>query len=210
MGYKKLDEYNKKYGEIPKDFYDRFLYLMSDININKSDITKLKKEIKRALRVNTESITFIFYFTPQATPRARYSRFTKAFYVKNVLNYNEVFGKFIKDCEDIDFKITTPCEFKCITYFPVPNNMSKVDKLLAELRLIKHVSKPDWDNLGKTYSDMIQKHLLIDDALIYKGTTEKYYSIKPRIEITIDFMTDYDSSYNKNKIKKWSSYKDEQ
>ena len=64
------------------------------------------------------------------------------------------------------------------------------------------MSKPDWDNLAKTYSDMIQDVILDDDAYIVEGTSMKYYSWKPRIEITIQYMDDYDSDFNRNKILK--------
>ena len=206
MSKKRLDEYNKKYGHIPKNFSERFIHLLDELKIKQSELPLLKQSVKKALRVEYERISFVFYFVPQATPRARYSRFTKAFYVKNALDYNKLFGEFVESNEFIDFKISTPCEFTCITYSPMPEGMNKIEKLLAELSLIKCISKPDWDNLGKTYSDMVQKHLLIDDCLIYKGTTEKYYSTRPRIEITIDYMVEHDSKYNRNKVKKWKSY----
>lgn len=48
---------------------------------------------------------------------------------------------------------------------------------------------------------MIQGLLLYDDSLVIKGVSEKRYSIKPRIEITISYMEDYDSAFNKKKIK---------
>ena len=54
--------------------------------------------------------------------------------------------------------ITTACKFYCDCYFPIPKSMTKNEKLRAELKLVNHLSKPDWDNLGKTYSDMIQKY----------------------------------------------------
>ena len=58
------------------------------------------------------------------------------------------------------------------------------------------------DNLIKTYTDMLKGALLYDDSIIYKGVSEKYYSVKPRIEITIQYMTDFDSDFNKKKILK--------
>ena len=64
------------------------------------------------------------------------------------------------------------------------------------------VSKPDWDNLAKAYCDMIQGIILYDDSLVVDGLSQKRYSTKPRIEIEISYMTDYDSQFNKNKILK--------
>lgn len=206
MSNKKITEYENKYGSIPKSFNERFLYLIQSLKLKDNDVSKLKKSIKRILSIKKKEITFIFYFTPQATPRPRYSRFSKVFYVKNALNYNDIFGQFIDSCSDINFKIITPCEFECKTFAPIPDQMSKNDKLLAELSLITNISKPDWDNLGKTYSDMVQKHLILDDSLIYKGIVEKHYSVKPRIEIRIKYLNEFDSKYNERKVKGWSVY----
>ena len=208
MGNKKITEYQNKYGDIPKNFNERFMLLLNSLNITKKDFNKLKKSIYDILSIKQNEINLIFYFIPQATPRPRYSKFSKVFYVKNAMNYNEVFGQFVESCEDIRCKIITPCTFECRTYMPIPDQMNKTEKLLAELSLIPNISKPDWDNLGKTYSDMVQKHLILDDSLIYKGTTEKAYSSKPRIEITIKYLNEFDSKYNERKVKGWSTYRD--
>jgi Holliday junction resolvase RusA-like endonuclease len=92
------------------------------------------------------------------------------------------------------------------TYHPVPSNMTRIEKILAELRLIYPISKPDFDNLAKTYADMVQKYLLLDDSLVIQAIQKKRYSCKPRIEIKFKFMTKYDCKYNKRKIESWTSY----
>lgn len=199
MSNKKIDEYNKKYSSIPSELQERFIYILKELNIKEKEMDKIKTHIKKILKMKYNTISFVFYFIPQATPRPRYSKFTKSFYVKNALNYNELFKKFIEETSDIEKLIVTPCEFDCKTYFSTPSSMNRVEKVVAELGLIKNIRKPDWDNLGKTYSDMIQKHLVADDSLIYKGTVEKLYSSKPRIEITIRYMEDFDSKFNEMK-----------
>lgn len=201
MSNKKIEEYLHKYGDIPSNLNDRLSYLLKSLKIKDKDIPEIRKRIKHITGIKYDEMSFVFYFTPQATPRPRYSRFTGAFYVKNHLNYGDIFKKFLDD-NKVTFKIDTPCEFYCKTYSPIPNSMNRIEKILAELGLIKHASKPDWDNLAKTYCDMIQKHLITDDSIIYKGCLEKLYSSKPRIEIRIRFMTEYDSKYNENKLTK--------
>lgn len=206
MRSKKIDEYNDKYGNISNNLNERLNYLFERGKFDNNLLSKIRYMINRNLKLKFKSLTFVFYFIPQATPRPRSSRFSKVFYVKNAINYNELFGNFVKSCEEIDFKISTPCKFITKTYAPTPSSMSKEESILAELELIKNISKPDWDNLGKTYSDMVQKHLIIDDSLIFDGRVQKFYSIKPRIEITIEYMEDYDSEYNKRKVRKWKCY----
>ena len=80
--------------------------------------------------------------------------------------------------------------------------MKKHEKILAEMGLIRPISKPDFDNLAKTYSDMIQGTVMTDDALIVEGISRKYYSCKPRIEIIIEYMDEIDSDYNKKKTER--------
>lgn len=202
MKNKYIKEYDNKYGDIPNDFTERFLYLINILNIKKCQINKLKYEILKSSSIKYKEFSFIFYFTPQATPRPRYSKFTKSFYIKNKLDYNKIFKEFMEVVDMDIFPIITPCEFYCTSYFPIPSSMNKVEKIMAELGFIHHIGKPDFDNVAKTYADMIQKHLIYDDALIYKGIIEKRYSIKPRVEITIRYMETFDSKYNRKKADK--------
>jgi len=167
MNNKYVKEYNDKYGDIPNEFMDRFIYLINLLKIKMSDVDKIKKLIQKNLKIK----------------------------------YNEVFGRYVKSINTGQFPIKTPCEFYCKAYLPIPSSMNRFEIILAELGLIHHMSKPDFDNLAKTYSDMIQKHLIQDDAIIYKGVIEKHYSIKPRIEISIRYMEEFDSKFNKRKMK---------
>ena len=205
---KKLREYINKYGLISKDFNERFTYLIKELKITISDIENIKKKILNIINAKWNKIDLVFYFIPQATPRPRYSNFTKAFYVKNAFNYNNLFKDFINQSEDLKDLITTPCRFYCDIFLPTPSQMTKIEKILCELKLLYAISKPDWDNIGKTYSDMVQTHLLIEDCLIIDGRVRKFYSIKPRIEIRIEFMNEYDCMFNKKRIEKWKVYTD--
>jgi len=204
---KKFSDYLDKFGDIPKDTYERFTYILSSLKLNKKEYEKLQKNIKKLSNTKWDEFNFIFYFIPQATPRARFSRRTKVFYVKNLYDYNGLFKEFLESTFEMKKIITTSCKFYCDLYFPIPEQMNKVEKILAELRLIRPLSKPDWDNAGKTYSDMVQKHLILDDCLIIDANVRKFYSFKPRIEISIKYMDGYDSKYNKRKVESWNTYK---
>ena len=63
-----------------------------------------------------------------------------------------------------------------------------MNPFLAEIGLHRQVLKPDWDNIGKKYSDMYNANVWIDDALTVTGVVNKYYSILPRIEIKLSFL----------------------
>lgn len=201
-----LKEYNKKYGAIPKDFRDRLLYLIETLNFKDKDVVSLNNAMKKLSKMEYTTYTIVFYFVPKGTPRPRYSGITRMFYVKDAANYKKIFGDFVKYCDDLKDIITTPCIMKTETFSPLPENMTKVEKVLSELKLIHNISKPDFDNLGKTYADMVTDHLILDDSIIYKGIVEKFYSSKPRIEITFKVMDKFDCKYNKRKVEKWKNF----
>lgn len=201
-------EYKKLYGEVPKDLDDRVIGLLKEGNLKNKDLKKLKDRLEDVVSIDYSYLSFVFYFVPKATPRPRLSRFTNTFYVKGAMENSKLFEKYVKSQEDLNFKICTPCEFVCKSYFPIPNGLNRIDRILAELGLIKNIAKPDWDNLGKSHSDMIQKHLILDDSLIYDGRSIKAYSSKPRVEIYIKYMNEFDSNYNRNKVMNWKAFDD--
>ena len=98
--------------------------------------------------------------------------------------------------------------FRVDCYFPTPTSVMKgYEILLAEEGLIRPMITKDWDNLGKTYSDMIQEYLLINDNIICDGSSNKYFSIRPHVDITIQYQEDYDSEYNRRRVENSKSYK---
>ena len=198
---KKIEmDYKKKYGNISKNEVKRMDDLLSSMKMTKKSRDELFPHIKRNLNIEWKRIDFTVYLVPKATPRPRHNIAKNIFYVMGAKDNKDIFKKFIKNYDgDI---ITTPCKFTCLSYLPIPSSMSSVEKILAELGLIRPISKPDFDNLAKTYSDMIQGTLLFDDALIVEGVSKKFYSTKPRIEISIEFMIEQDSLYNKKKMTK--------
>jgi Holliday junction resolvase RusA-like endonuclease len=187
-------EYQQLYGNIPESYEERLEYLLNTLTIkNKSVYDK----IKSIINIKWKSTSFVIYLLPKATPRPRRS-FNGIFYVKGAKDNKDLFRKYIIDINPEI--IYTPIKFSCISYFPIPKSMNSVEKVCAELGFIRPISKPDWDNIGKTYCDMIQDLLIYDDSLIIEGTSKKYYSVKPRIEITLSWMKDFDSDFNKKKM----------
>ena len=54
---------------------------------------------------------------------------------------------------------------------------------------------------------MVQKYLLLNDSLITDGSVKKRYSLKPRVEITITYLLNYDCLYNKRVIENSKAFK---
>ena len=189
-------EYDELYGDIPFTENERVEYLLSQYNIKHCKL-KVYDEINRITKIKWKSLSYVIYLIPKATPRPRTSA-NGIFYVKGAKDNKKFFERYLIN-QDIPL-ITTPTKFHCTTYLPIPSSMNPVEKLLAAMGFIYPASKPDWDNLGKVYCDMIQGLLVYDYSLIIEGISKKSYSIKPLIEIKLSWLEDYDSAYNKKKI----------
>ena len=83
--------------------------------------------------------------------------------------------------------IYTPCDVCVNVYFKPPSSFTINDLFLAEIGLIRPIKKPDWDNIGKKYSDMYNGNIWLDDDLVIDGQVRKWYSILPRVEIDLKY-----------------------
>lgn len=202
-----INIYKNEFGDIPKDSRRRFIELLGDKKIKDKEILEVRKKTKSILTMGWEEIRLVIYLEPKATPRPRISSFG-TFYVKGAKINKNMFRDFMKRNRHLK-TITTACKLTVDTYIPT-KGMNRLDSILAELRMIRPLSKPDWDNLGKTYSDMIvgEDLLLLEDSIIIDGRTRKFYSSKPRVEISIKYQTKYDSKYNKRKVESWKTFKE--
>lgn len=189
-------EYNEKYGDVPKTSVERLNYLIDNMKSKKSLKGRIISEIQRIMNIKWEKFSYVIYMVPKGSPRPRSSK--GHFYVKGAADNKKLFEKFAMEV-DVTM-ITTPCKMIIRSYLPIPTSMKAYEQILAELGYIRPISTPDFDNLAKTYADMIKGTLIYDDALIVKGVSEKFYSVKPRIEIDMYYMEEYDSEYNRKKI----------
>ena len=201
-----LRKYKDEFFYIPDDEYERITNYLKYNNLNKKEIKRLKNRMKEISEIKMNYLKIILNIIPEPTPRPRLSQ-SGIFYVKNSRANNEFVRKMVHNDEELYHFITTPCEFIVHSYFPIPKSFNKVDTILAELGLIDRITIPDWDNLGKTYSDMVQKWILSNDSLIIHGESYKHYSLKPRVEITIAYKEKHTCNHNKKLVEKSSSFK---
>ena len=188
-------EYLDAYGDIPEHATARMEMVYRDAKLRgKDNIIDLMHEINT---IGWKTHSFVIYVVPKGTPRPR-SGANGVFYVKGAKDNHILFKEFAESVGGFE-PIKTACKFECRSYLPIPHSMTKQERVLAELGFIRPISRPDWDNLGKAYCDMIQETLLEDDAQVIEGISKKYYSIKPRVEIDIQYMEDFDSKYNRRK-----------
>lgn len=204
MGKRDDNEYDIRYGSYPNTKEELVEYIKS--NMRASDIREAENRISDIESIPWRSETYIFYIVPKSTPRPRYSGRTRSFYVKDAAYNKKMMEKHIVRSEII----YTRTKFTVTAYLPTPS-CSKKDCLLAEMGLIRPISDPDWDNIGKTYSDMIQGILITNDNIICEGITRKFYSIKPRVEIKLEWQENFDCLFNKRRVtssKIFQGYKD--
>lgn len=195
---KEQKEYIEKYAYIPNDTNGRFDYVM---NLGRSNgKTQILNTIDKIRSIKWKKHSFVIYVVPKGTPRPRSGK-NGVFYVKGAKDNHKLFKEFAESVGGFDL-ITTACKFDCRVYLPIPSSMKLPEKVLAEMGFIRPISKPDWDNLGKAYCDMIQSTLLYDDASVIDGRTRKYYSCKPRVEIDLEYAEEFDSDFNKKKIER--------
>ena len=69
------------------------------------------------------------------------------------------------------------------------------------------VDKPDYDNIGKCYTDIFTGILTADDDIFWHGEIYKWYSLLPRVDITIRYLTKHESDYIYKKLKNRKSIK---
>lgn len=224
----KHEEYIAKYGDIPIGYKDRLTWLYDKLNITESQafqILQKKDQLLDALEYYDTEI--ILFEVPEGSPRPRFRIVNRA-NLSNMAMSNPEFvhvysltGKedntFMRrlmsqeDFNALDSMICTPCIIDIDAFFKTPSYYNKEDTILAEIGLHRPISKPDWDNLGKKYSDMFNANVWLDDTLVIDGSIHRYYSVLPRIEIRLKYLnmvynkhqynsvvkrTDYEESYN--------------
>jgi Holliday junction resolvase RusA-like endonuclease len=206
----KLLDYNSIYNNIPKDDpVERIMYCLGD----RLDVKKVQSIInkKKAILANRSYsyIKLVMYQTPSGSERPRLRRFggMVSTYVPNAKETKEYFRDFIKKFKK-DIKIIhTPIYIKCNSYHPMPDTATVEEQVLFEAKLLPPVTKPDFDNVIKTYTDMMIEVLILDDDLIYKANIEKFYSLLPRLEIWLYYEDSFTSKYVYNKIKGRKTFK---
>lgn len=203
---------------IPKDYQERINWIIDTYKISDAklkDIIDTKNKMLQQMYYMPE-LFVVIYEIPEGSPRPR-ARFIKS-KGNNILanarsnpGFIQVYSitgasdkKFMQEFKtnsDFDFLeslIYTPCSVKYDAYFKTPSIFNSKEKMLAELGMIRPLSKPDFDNVEKKYSDMYTGNIWVDDSIVIESNFNKYYSELPRIEITLRYMN---MLYNKYQYK---------
>lgn len=211
--------YDKLYNHIPKDYDERLEWMVDQFHLNSMKMDSIiGKYNTMKKQLYYKRFFIVLYEIPEGSPRPRF-RLVNRKNLRNIAianpNFIHVYSpvgaedhKFMKqlltkqDFRDYNKLIYTPCIVNYKAFFKTPSSFNSVEKYLAELGVYNPISKPDWDNIGKKYCDMTNENIWVDDRLVIKGTVEKYYSILPRVEITIDYLNMLQNKQQAESLKK--------
>lgn len=211
-------EYEEKYGNIPVDFNERLSYMYDLYNINEKKANEIinKRDGMMSSLYYTQ-FKVILFEEPEGSPRPRFrlvNRFNLLDQAKSNSNFVHVYSVNAKEdsmymkrlmdtgLNELEHIIHTPCIVDYNIYMRTPSVFNITDTFLSELGLIRPICKPDWDNIGKKYSDMYNSNVWLDDTLVISGSVNKYYSILPRVEIDLRYLNTLYNKYQYNKISK--------
>lgn len=130
---------------------------------------------------------------PLAAKRPRSGKFGN-FYVPDAAKNKRELRKILQDQIKLNELIKTEIHLKINTYHPIPKSFSDTDTILAEKGVIRPSVKPDPDNIAKPYMDALSGFVWEDDAQVTDLHISKFYSLNPRVEITIKYRNIFLSS----------------
>lgn len=200
----KFIEYQDRYRDIPKDFTERLFFMCDKYNLSQSKMSEIISKRNQLIHsVVYKTLRIILYESPEGSPRPR-ARLINRYNALDLSKTNSAFiqiysitgaadNAYMKrlieenDYLEANQLIYTPCNVTMNCYFETPRNFNVTDIFLAEIGAIPPIRKPDWDNIGKKYSDMYNSNVWLDDDLVINGTVRKWYSILPRVEIDLEY-----------------------
>ena len=211
--------YNEKYKDIPTDYLERlnWMYDKYHLNMKKAvNIIKKRNEMLETLKYEKDFF-IVLYEEPEGAhrPRARYINKTNLvssslsspgyiqIYSLTGASDREYMHRLVETNELQEFQnhlIYTPCYVDYRAYFHTPSNWNVTDTYLAEIGLIRPITKPDFDNIEKKYADMYNGNIWLDDMLVVSAKIDKYYSILPRIEISLHYLNMLYNKYQYRQI----------
>lgn len=212
----KQKEYQAKYGGIPLDYRERLDWMYNTYKIDDAMSRQIIDEMNRRLNnMYYNKISFVLYQVPEGAKRPRYrlinrsniTAFAKSSEFIHVYSpgasQNHAYMRRVVDegeLDNLNQLICTPCDVYYRAYFPTPTVYNKIEKFMAEVGLVRPLTKPDFDNIAKLYADMYNANVWLDDMLTVSGHVDKFYSILPRVEIDLMYLNGVYNKYQYDSI----------
>lgn len=204
-----LKEYHEKYPDIILDPEQRIAAYFEQ---NGLDLTKALKKAKKKADVITSSrqykmVQITLYEYPMKTERPRHTMSGRT-YSPNAKSNNEYLGDAVREICDSLKLIHTPAEIEVDAYIEMPKSIKPDEVILYEAKVLLVEDTPDYDNISKCYTDMLKNNIILDDDIFWSGLCRKYYSLLPRVEIRIMYISTHESDYVFKKLKSRKSVKE--
>ncbi|MGL5745736.1 MAG: RusA family crossover junction endodeoxyribonuclease [Cetobacterium sp.] len=196
-----MKEYEEKYSDIPTEYSDRIEYIKNTFKIKDMEKIQTEENQLKEYRKDKHKLSFVLYESPQTSHRGKARSFKTAnriltqIYVPNAKDNKDYMTKFVSSAIEVTKLICTEMEITIKFFLPTPKAMPKTHIVHCENELIRPIIKPDVDNVSKTYLDMSSGNIFLDDALVTDLHILKRYSIKPRVEIHIEYFGKVPNKY---------------
>jgi len=137
-------------------------------------------------------MTFMVHFeieiTPVAKGRPRYARrgnFVQTYTPTKTREYEDVIRENAKMAMGMSDPLETPLNVLLMFGMPIPSSTPKKALQGYLDGSVKHIKKPDLDNLAKAVLDAMNGVVYLDDNQICRLTIEKNYDTVPKISISV-------------------------
>ena len=130
---------------------------------------------------------FIVYGEPKGKGRPRFNTKTgHAITPKDTVNYETlVHMEYLDQCNGFRFEDDAMLDMRIKAYYSIPKSASKKKRVAMLTGDIRPTKKPDMDNVVKIIADSLNQVAYRDDTQIVDCQCRKFYSDKPRVEVTI-------------------------
>lgn len=133
------------------------------------------------------AVKFTILGEPKGKGRPRFIPKTgRAITPKDTAVYeNLVRMEYMAQCKEFRFPDNAMLDMRILAYYGIPKSMTKKNRELVSQRILRPTKKPDMDNVVKVIADSLNGVAYRDDTQIVDCQIRKFYSEKPRVEVTI-------------------------
>lgn len=134
-------------------------------------------------------LKFVVLGEPAGKGRPRFTTagpYVKTYTPEKTVNYeNLVKLEYQRQCKDRRFADGDAIDLRITAYYSIPKSASKKKRLLMLCHAIRPMKKPDNDNVVKVIQDALNLVAFHDDVQIVDCQLRKFYSDRPRVEVTL-------------------------
>lgn len=130
-------------------------------------------------------VNFTIDGEPIGKARPRVNTKTKRAYTPEKTKMYENYIKLLYKCQ-VQHYFEGYVRLTVIAYYGIAKSDSNKVKQQKRENILRPSKKPDIDNVYKLVADALNTIAYKDDAAIVEGDFKKYYSDRPRVEVTIE------------------------